>query len=66
MATATAFVPCGVARITGRLHGFMRSPWGARGYIRGRIRLPDSALQVFGDVRQWFLTMGDGDLEMSL
>jgi len=47
-------------------HGFMRSPWGARGYIRGRIRQPDSALQVVGDVRQWFLTMGDGDLEMSL
>ena len=46
-------------------HGFMRSPWGTRGYIRGRIRLPDSALQVYGDVRQWFLTMGDGDLEMS-
>jgi GNAT superfamily N-acetyltransferase len=46
-------------------HGFMRSPWGARGYIRGRIRLPDPALQIVGDVRQWFLTMGDGDLEMS-
>ena len=46
-------------------HGFMRSPWGTRGYIRGRIRLADSALPVCGDVRQWFLTMGDGDLEMS-
>jgi GNAT superfamily N-acetyltransferase len=46
-------------------HGFMPLPYGASGYIRGRVRLPDQPLQMFGDVRQWFLTMGDGDLEMS-
>lgn len=47
-------------------HGFIRYPWRSGGYIRARANLPDVALQPFGDVRQWFLTMGDGDLEMSL
>jgi GNAT superfamily N-acetyltransferase len=46
-------------------HGFVRLPRGAKGYIRVRVRLPDPAVQFFGDARQWFLTMGDGDLEMS-
>lgn len=46
-------------------HGFV--PWrrAPRGYIRVRISLREPDLQALGDVRHWFLTMGDGDLEMS-
>lgn len=47
-------------------HGFVRSWREARGYLRTRIDLPDPGLQVFADPRQWFVTMGDGDLEMSI
>lgn len=34
-------------------------------YFNPRITLPDPELQVFRNSRQWYLTMGDGDLEMS-
>jgi hypothetical protein len=30
-------------------HGFIGVPWGAKGYVRGRIRLPNPASQVFSD-----------------
>ena len=46
-------------------HGFVPLAWGPKGYVRARARLPDPATRQFG-AGDWFLTMGDGDLEMSL
>ena len=46
--------------------GFYPWYWGPRGYFHPYVDSPDPASQVFLDARQWFLTMGDGDLEMSL
>lgn len=46
-------------------HRFVPLAWGPKGYIRARARLPDPATRQFG-AGDWFLTMGDGDLEMSL
>ncbi len=46
-------------------HGFYPWRWGAPGFFHPHVGLPDPTLQDFGDVRQWFLTLGDGDLEMS-
>jgi len=45
-------------------HGFVPLAWGPKGYIRARARLPGPVAREFG-VDDWFLTMGDGDLEMS-
>jgi hypothetical protein len=44
--------------------GFFPWRW-KRGYFSPRVDLTDPDLQVFVDLRQWYLTMGDGDLEMS-
>ncbi len=44
--------------------GFYPFFWGRRGYMRININTPDPAVQIFGEVRQWHVTMGDGDLEM--
>jgi hypothetical protein len=46
-------------------HGFYPFFWGPRGYLRTNIGTSDPAVQVFNDARQWYLTMGDGDLEMA-
>lgn len=42
-------------------------PWRfkTRGYFRPRVDFPEQALQVFRNPRLWYLTMGDGDLEMA-
>ena len=48
-----------------RSRGFYPFPWGPQAYFYMRVELPDPALQAFRDERQWFITMGDGDLEMS-
>jgi hypothetical protein len=41
-------------------------PWWLKPkYFYPCLALPDPELQVFRDSRQWYLTMGDGDLEMS-
>jgi hypothetical protein len=45
--------------------GFYSWRWGRQGYFRPDVELPDPTLQVFRDAREWFLTMGDGDLEMA-
>ncbi len=45
--------------------GFYPWHWGPHGYFHPHVVQPDPALQVFRDARQWFLTMGDGDLEMA-
>jgi GNAT superfamily N-acetyltransferase len=45
--------------------GFVPSLWSEKGYIRATRRLPDRS-QGADNLDRWFLTMGDGDLEMSL
>jgi hypothetical protein len=52
-------------RQTIRSRGFYPFPWGPQTYFYMRVELPDPDLQVFRDARQWFITMGDGDLEMA-
>jgi hypothetical protein len=44
-------------------HGFFPWPRAPRGYLR--VRMPPQSLPSAARGRQWFLTMGDGDLEMS-
>jgi GNAT superfamily N-acetyltransferase len=44
-------------------HGFLPWPGAPRGYLR--VRMPPQSSPSATDARQWFLTMGDGDLEMS-
>ena len=45
--------------------GFVSWYWGPREYAITQVALQDEKLQVLNDMRQWFSTMGDGDLEMS-
>ena len=45
--------------------GFYPWPWVQPRYFHPRTDLLDTTLQVFRDTRKWFLTMGDGDLEMA-
>jgi GNAT superfamily N-acetyltransferase len=45
--------------------GFVPLAWGPKGYIRVRARLAGPTPRDL-DVGDWFLTMGDGDLETSL
>jgi predicted N-acetyltransferase YhbS len=45
--------------------GFLPWRWGRPTYFHTRVDLPDPTLQAFRDPPQWFLTMGDGDLEMA-
>lgn len=45
-------------------HGFVPVAGSQRGYVHAIRRLPGGA-QVAHDLDRWFLTMGDGDLEMS-
>jgi hypothetical protein len=40
-------------------------PWGQGGVFYPSVRRPDAHLQILGDARQWFFTLGDGDVEMS-
>ena len=47
-------------------HGFVRPLRARPGYVRARTRLPDRSGSVESDARQWFLTMGDGDLELAV
>jgi hypothetical protein len=44
-------------------YGFLPWFWGPPSYFCVNFMLPD--LRVFEDLRQWFVTMGDGDLETS-
>ena len=52
-------------------HGFYPWRWGTSGYFYSRVHMPDQTpplpqyAKIFGDVRQWYITMGDGDLELS-
>ncbi|HEY6421593.1 MAG TPA: GNAT family N-acetyltransferase [Candidatus Binataceae bacterium] len=47
-------------------HGYFPVPLRTRGYFGAARNTFDPRLQVFTDLRKWFVTMGDGDLEMSL
>lgn len=38
---------------------------GARSYLGAGVSMPDDHTKVFGDLPKWFLTMVDGDAEMS-
>jgi GNAT superfamily N-acetyltransferase len=46
-------------------HGFVPWRFGVPGYIHAGVDVPMPALRGFEDIRRWFVTMGDGDLEMS-
>lgn len=46
-------------------HAFVPWRWGPRSYLRVNVNLPDPAREVFCHPQHWFITMGDGDLEMS-
>ncbi len=45
--------------------GFYPFRWGAPTYLYTRVEVSDPALDVFHDLSNWFVTMGDGDLDMS-
>jgi len=45
--------------------GFYPWRWGQWGYFGAVVSPGEASPKVFGDSRQWFLTMGDGDLEMA-
>lgn len=45
-------------------HGFFPLWWRAPHHFHISLDLPDPAVRALEDVRQWHLTMGDGDLEM--
>jgi hypothetical protein len=44
--------------------GFYVVQWGPRGYLAAWPKEGDPDYAVFRDVRKWFVTMGDGDLEL--
>lgn len=46
--------------------GFLPLLWHKRPYVYARVERREPELQVFGEVNRWFLTMADGDMEMSL
>jgi len=46
-------------------HGFVPYFWGPRGYLHAVADASEPAVQSFQDLRQWYVTMGDGDLEMA-
>ncbi|MFZ0889362.1 MAG: GNAT family N-acetyltransferase [Candidatus Binataceae bacterium] len=46
-------------------HGFYPAALRMRCYLVAAVHSSDPGLQVFTDLREWFLTMGDGNLEMS-
>ncbi len=46
-------------------HGFLPFFWGQRGYVHAVAETSRSEAESFEDFRQWYLTMGDGDLEMA-
>ena len=45
-------------------HGFLPVLWGPRGYLRVDFASADPGAKEFQDPRRWFVTMGDGDIEM--
>ena len=45
--------------------GFVPFFWGDPGYVHAVADTRDPTVQSFQDPRQWYLTMGDGDLEMA-
>ena len=47
------------------LHGFYPVAFRSRCYLVAAAYSTDPGLQVFVDLRKWFVTMGDGNLEMS-
>lgn len=47
-------------------HGFVPLLGAPRGYLRATVRLANAEARGLTDPGCWFLTMGDGDLEMSL
>lgn len=49
-----------------RRHGFHPVAFGQRGAIRVERNLPDAFLRIYTDLSQWYVTMGDGDMEMSI
>jgi hypothetical protein len=46
-------------------HGFVPAAFRKRCYLAAAAYSTDPRLQVFVDLRRWFVTMGDGNLEMS-
>jgi GNAT superfamily N-acetyltransferase len=46
-------------------HGFYPATFPTRCYLMASVHSSDPGLQVFIDLRKWFVTMGDGNLEMS-
>lgn len=49
-----------------RRHGFHPIAFGQRGNLRVERNLPDAFLRIYTDLPQWYVTMGDGDMEMSI
>lgn len=45
-------------------HGFLPLRWGPRGYLCAYVPFSHPDYPLFHDVRRWFVTMGDGDLEL--
>lgn len=45
--------------------GFFSWTWSRPEYLLTRVNASDPALQIFANPGEWFLTMGDGDLETS-
>jgi hypothetical protein len=45
--------------------GFLPWRWGPQGYFHPRVDVPDPAVRAARDLRQWLVTLGDGDVEMA-
>lgn len=46
--------------------GFLPLRWGPRGYLSAYVPASDPQYLAYRAVRQWFVTMGDGDLEFDV
>jgi hypothetical protein len=60
---------CSVAKTSFRrvLHqaGFYPALLGPRSYLSAEVNVPDDGTKVYADLSKWFVTMADGDSEMS-
>jgi len=62
-------IVCSIAKTPYRkvLHqsGYYPAIVGARSYLGAGVSMPDDGTKVFGELPKWFITMADGDAEMS-
>jgi GNAT superfamily N-acetyltransferase len=63
LAACTALAPAHQRALYRR--GFFQWRWASPGFFYLRVNRPEPVWREFADVRRWFATMGDGDLEMS-